>query len=191
MTIYLEVRRVTNIIVAFSRQEDARSIKNILMRNGFQVVAVCTSGAQVLNSIEDLSGGIIVSGYRFEDMLYRGICDCMPAGFEMLLVASSGRLGGVIVQDIRCLSMPLKVHELVETVNTMCRDQVQRKRRMRQRPAERSEEDSRIILKAKTLLMERNSMTEMQAHRYIQKCSMDNGTNLVETARMVISLIDI
>ena len=107
------------------------------------------------------------------------------------MVASSGRLGGVIVQDIRCLSMPLKVHELVETVNTMCRDQVQRKRRMRQRPAERSEEDSRIILKAKTLLMERNSMTEMQAHRYIQKCSMDNGTNLVETARMVISLIDI
>ncbi len=191
MTIYLEVRRVTNIIVAFSRQEDARSIKNILMRNGFQVVAVCTSGAQVLNSIEDLNGGIIVSGYRFEDMLYRGICDCMPAGFEMLLVASSGGLGGVIVQDIRCLSMPLKVHELVETVNTMCRDQVQRKRRMRQRPAERSEEDSRIILKAKTLLMERNSMTEMQAHRYIQKCSMDNGTNLVETARMVISLIDI
>jgi response regulator NasT len=191
LTIYLEVRRVTNIIVAFSRQEDARSIKNILMRNGFQVVAVCTSGAQVLNSIEDLNGGIIVSGYRFEDMLYRGICDCMPAGFEMLLVASSGRLGGVIVQDIRCLSMPLKVHELVETVNTMCRDQVQRKRRMRQRPAERSEEDSRIILKAKTLLMERNSMTEMQAHRYIQKCSMDNGTNLVETARMVISLIDI
>ena len=191
MTIYLEVRRVTNIIVAFSRQEDARSIKNILMRNGFQVVAVCTSGAQVLNSIEDLNGGIIVSGYRFEDMLYRGICDCMPAGFEMLLVASSGRLGGVIVQDIRCLSMPLKVHELVETVNTMCRDQVQRKRRMRQRPAERSEEDSRIILKAKTLLMERNSMTEMQAHRYIQKCSMDSGTNLVETARMVISLIDI
>ena len=182
---------MTNIIVAFSRQEDARSIKNILMRNGFQVVAVCTSGAQVLNSIEDLSGGIIVSGYRFEDMLYRGICDCMPAGFEMLLVASSGRLGGVIVQDIRCLSMPLKVHVLVETVNTMCRDQVQRKRRMRQRPAERSEEDSRIILKAKTLLMERNSMTEMQAHRYIQKCSMDNGTNLVETARMVISLIDI
>ena len=191
MTIYLEVRRVTNIIVAFSRQEDARSIKNILMRNGFQVVAVCTSGAQVLNSIEDLNGGIIVSGYRFEDMLYRGICDCMPAGFEMLLVASSGRLGGVIVQDIRCLTMPLKVHELVETVNTMCRDQVQRKRRMRQRPAERSEEDSRIILKAKTLLMERNSMTEMQAHRYIQKCSMDSGTNLVETARMVISLIDI
>ena len=41
---------MTNIIVAFSKQEDAKSIKNILTRNGFQVVAICTSGAQVLNS---------------------------------------------------------------------------------------------------------------------------------------------
>ena len=43
--------------------------------------------------------------------------------------------------------------------------------------------------RAKTLLMERNNMTESEAHRYIQKCSMDSGTNLVETAQMVISLI--
>lgn len=48
-----------------------------------------------------------------------------------------------------------------------------------------------MIAKAKELLMDRNNMTETEAHRYIQKCSMDNGTNLVETARMVISLIDL
>ena len=37
--------------------------------------------------------------------------------------------------------------------------------------------------------MERNSMTEEEAHRYIQKCSMDSGTNMYETAQMVISLM--
>ena len=62
---------MTNIVVAFSRQGDAKNIKNILMRNGFQVVAVCTSGSQVLSSLEDLSSGIVVSGYRFEDMMYQ------------------------------------------------------------------------------------------------------------------------
>ena len=41
----------------------------------------------------------------------------------------------------------------------------------------------------KRLLMERNGMSEEEAHRYIQKCSMDSGTNLVETAQMVISLL--
>jgi response regulator NasT len=39
--------------------------------------------------------------------------------------------------------------------------------------------------------MERNGMSEEEAHRYIQKTSMDSGTNMVETAQMVISLINI
>ena len=32
-------------------------------------------------------------------------------------------------------------------------------------------------------------MTEAEAHRYIQKCSMDSGTNMVETAQMIISIM--
>lgn len=30
--------------------------------------------------------------------------------------------------------------------------------------------------------MERNNMSEGEAHRYLQKNSMDSGTNMVETA---------
>jgi AmiR/NasT family two-component response regulator len=36
--------------------------------------------------------------------------------------------------------------------------------------------------------MERNQMTEEEAHRYIQKISMDSATNLVETAEMLLEL---
>ncbi|MCI8888098.1 MAG: ANTAR domain-containing protein [Hungatella sp.] len=180
---------MTNIIVAFSKQEDAKNIKNILMRNGFQVVAVCTSGAQVLTSLEDLNSGIVVSGYRFEDMLYQGILDCMPKGFEMLLVASPNRLGGMRPEDITYLSMPLKVQALVRTLEDMCQSQLRRRKKLRQQPAERSREETQMIQDVKNLLMERNDMTEKEAHRYLQKCSMDSGTNLVETAQMVLSLI--
>lgn len=44
-----------------------------------------------------------------------------------------------------------------------------------------------MIAEAKALLMERNNMTEEEAHRYIQKRSMDNGTGLTETAQMILS----
>ena len=47
-------------------------------------------------------------------------------------------------------------------------------------------EEEAIIKEAKALLMERNRMTEEEAHRYIQKCSMDSGTNMVEMAKMVL-----
>ena len=45
------------------------------------------------------------------------------------------------------------------------------------------------IKDAKELLMARNHMTEEEAHRYLQKTSMDSGTNLVETAQMVLSMM--
>ena len=38
--------------------------------------------------------------------------------------------------------------------------------------------------------MERNHMTEEEAHRYLLKTSMDSGTNLVETAQMLLTLMD-
>ena len=50
----------------------------------------------------------------------------------------------------------------------------------------RSERDQNYIINAKRVLMELNNMTEQEAYRYIQKCSMDSGTNMVETAQMIL-----
>ncbi len=79
---------MTNVIVAFSKAEDAKNIKNILMKNGFTVSAVCTSGAQTVNSADELGSGIVVCGCRFADMVYQELYECLPKGMHMLLVAS-------------------------------------------------------------------------------------------------------
>jgi response regulator NasT len=179
---------VTNIIVAFSKPEDAKSIKNILTRNGFSVVAVCYSGASALNNADALDGGIVVCGYRFEDMIYQGVYEALPEGFEMLLIASPARVTGALPSDLVFLPMPLKVHDLLHTVDMMAQVIERRRKRKRVEKKARSDEEQQLIDQAKALLMERNSMTEEQAHRYIQKCSMDSGTNMVETAQMVLSL---
>ena len=50
--------------------------------------------------------------------------------------------------------------------------------------------DKELIAKAKEVLMERNHMEEEEAHRYLQKCSMESGTGLVESAQMVLTLMD-
>jgi len=54
---------------------------------------------------------------------------------------------------------------------------------------QRSEEEKKLIEEAKSLLMERNGMTEEEAHHYLQKTSMDSGTNMVETAQMLFALM--
>ena len=38
------------------------------------------------------------------------------------------------------------------------------------------------------MIMEQKNMSEEQAHRYLQKTSMNNGTGMAETAQMIIEL---
>lgn len=182
---------MTNVIVAFSKAQDAKNIKNILMKKGFQVAAVCTSGAQAVNSADELGSGIVVCGCRFTDMVYEELYECLPHGMQMLLVASPSQWSGRAPQDVVCLGLPLKVQDLVSTLDMMVETMARRRRKRKNQPKERSKEEKEMIKQAKELLMERNHMSESEAHRYIQKCSMDSGTNLVETAQMIVSLINI
>ncbi|MEY8356034.1 ANTAR domain-containing protein [Lachnospiraceae bacterium 54-53] len=182
---------MTNVIVAFSKAEDAKNIKNILVRNGFKVPAVCTSGAQTVNSADELGSGIVVCGCRFADMVYQEIYECLPGGMQMLLVASPSQWSGRAPEDVMCLGLPLKVQDLVSTLEMMTETLERRRKKLKSQPRERSREEQDLIKQAKELLMERNHMSETEAHRYIQKCSMDSGTNMVETAQMIMSLINL
>ena len=94
-------------------------------------------------------------------------------------------------KEIMCLSMPLKVHDLINTVDMMIQTIERRKRKQRLKPRERNPEEVALIKQAKEILMNRNHMTEEEAHRYIQKCSMDSGTNMVETAQMVLTMMKV
>lgn len=180
---------MTNIIIAFPKQENARNIKKILMQNGYQVNALCTTGAQALQSANELGGGIIVCGYRFVDMMYTELHEYLPVTFEMLLVASPANCGSRDVENLVCLSTPLKVNELLQTIEMMEYTITRRRKKARQAPRERTEEENALIQQAKALLMERNNLSEEEAHRYMQKRSMDNGTGLTETAQMILSLL--
>ena len=50
----------------------------------------------------------------------------------------------------------------------------------------RSLEDAEVLAQAKAVLMDRHGMTEEQAHRFLQKKSMDSGSRLVQTALLVL-----
>ena len=179
---------MTNIIVAFARLEDARRIKNILVKSGFGVTAVCTSGAQALGYADEFHDGIVIAGYRLADMICAELKRSLPEGFEMVVMASQRVLAEVQGDGIIGLAMPLKVHELVSTVDMLSQGIVRRRKKRREKPKVRDEKEDAIIAGAKQLLMARNNVTEEEAHRYLQKHSMDNGTNLVETAQMLLAL---
>lgn len=178
--------KTTNIIVALPKLEDAKNMKNILIRSGFQVGGVCTTGAQALQITDGLRDGVVICSYKLTDMLYAELQQNLPPDFEMLLMASEHLLAESRGSGIMSLAMPFKVYDLVNTLGMMVQNIEQRRRRRREAPRTRKPEEEALIREAKKLLMERNHMSEEEAHRYLQKCSMESGNNLVETAQMVL-----
>lgn len=178
---------MTGIIVAFPKAENARKIQALLIRSGFRVLSVCITGAQVMAAVDELTDGVVVSGYKFPDMMYNELRDELPSGFDMMLVAGRDSLQEVAGRDgIVCVEMPIKAGDLVDTLSMMVEAAERRRKKRKSAPKVRSREEQDIIAEAKAILIERNNMTEEEAHRYLQKTSMDTGTGIVEAARMVM-----
>lgn len=178
---------MSNIVIAFSKPEVAAGIKNIDTEWVFRAGSLYhrrTGSKRKQSGVWNLGLRMPVYGYdvygnsRLSATGVSDASDRFPASIQEREVS-----------NLVCLSMPMKVHELLQTIEMMEGDIQRRRRRMRQQPKHRSQEDQQIIRKAKELLMARNSFTEEEAHKYIQKRSMDNGTGLVEVAQMILSLL--
>lgn len=182
---------MSSIVIVFPKLEDAKSIRNLLVRYGHTVAAVCSTGAQALNAIDGLNSnhGIVICGYRFNDMMYSELKKNLPEKFNMLLLGSQRIISQCQGDGILCVTMPLKARDLLDTIDMVESNIRRRRKKEKAQPKARDIKGQEIILKAKKLLMERNHMTEDEAHRYIQKNSMNSGTNMVETAEMVISIM--
>lgn len=179
---------MADIIVAFPKIEDAKNLRKLLNRNGYDVTMVCDTGAQIISAVNELDGGIVLCGYHFSDMHFSEINEYLPRGFQMLLLASPAKLAENDVSDLISLAMPFRLQDLLNTLEMMLGQYRRWKKKQRHKPKVRSESDKRRMDAAKALLMERNQMTEEEAHRYLQKLSMDGGNSIVETAEMILEL---
>ena len=181
-----------NVVVSFPKIENANSIRRVLQQSGYEVTAVCTTGAQTLQQVASMDYGIIVCGYRFSDMMYSELLEYMPELFEMVMITSQEALERLELEPGRpmTITMPLKVYELTRTMDEVSGALLRKRKRLRSMPKKRSEAEREQINAAKLRLMEHYGMDEDEAHRYLQKRSMDNGTGIVETAQMVLQLLE-
>lgn len=130
---------MADVIVVFPNKDNAINIRNILTRGGCEVIGVCTTGAQVLHYTELLDEGIVVCGYKLADMLYTELREYLPKEFEMLLVASPEKWQGDNMEGVVGLNMPIKVYDLLNTMNMMLRRWTQTQETKERATTERAE----------------------------------------------------
>ena len=180
---------MVGIIVAFPNKDNATNIRNLLVRGGVDVLGVCTSGTQAISYADTVDEGIVVCGYKLRDVMYTDLRMDLPDSFRLLLVASPEKWMDGLPEGVEALAMPIKAFALVEKVREM-EDQIYMARRRRRLKAKkRNAAQDEKVRQAKALLMEHNQMTEDEAHKYLQKTSMDSGRSMVESAEMILRIM--
>lgn len=171
------------IIVAFESEKTALRVKELLEGGGAAACLVCRTADQVRRAINKLPVPAVVCGYKLGDQTAELLFDDLPLSCAMLVLASQNMLELMQNDDIFRLPTPVSRGDLAASVRMLL--QIGRRLERYVRPR-RSREEQSLIDQAKRLLMDRNDMTEEQAHRYLQKKSMDSGAKLVQTAQLVL-----
>lgn len=175
------------IIVALPKGQDAKNISDILRRGGLETSAICTKGAGILSKVNTLEYGVVICTKQYSDMHYTYINEYLPKNFKMILLASPSLIA-TCPQNVEVLPMPFKPLELCNLVERVLDSQARKFKKTNTLPKKRNEAEQAYINSAKELLMKQKNMSEQEAFRYIQKCSMDSATNMVEMAQMIISM---
>lgn len=172
-------------IVAFERPSDCERLREILESAGDFSCLVCHSGAQVRRAIHKLHPGLVVCGFKLMDESCEAIYCDLPRRCAMLMVATPGQLEFCGEPGIFKLPTPVRRSELLASARLLAQLSVA----AHSHTPERTQEEQELVKRAKEVLMEHSGMTEEQAHRFLQKQSMDNGIRLADTARQVLKEI--
>ena len=173
------------VIVAFEHESTAASICEALESGGVAECVSCRSAAEVRRLVNKQGISVIVCGFKFPDGSGEDLYYDLPQHCVMLMIAAQNRLEMCEAEGIFRLPAPVSRGDLLASVRMLLQFA---RRRVSRYPVHvhRSEEDKQLVEQAKAVLMDRHGMTEEEAHRFLQKESMDHGAKLAETARIVL-----
>ena len=186
-----------NLIIALGDHAAAQKIRTILSSSGIPVAGVCTTAAQVILLARRLQGsGLVICQNRYSDHTADFIAEQLLPDYEFLMLTHGDIRTAYAGKGMYALQLPLMRTDLIDSVRMLLsagtkhesvptpenRSPESGAKDKRVRPPE----EMKLIEEAKSVLMARNHLSEEQAHRFLQKKSMDSGCRLTDTARAII-----
>ena len=177
------------IIVALNNLDKAEKIKSMLCMEGYNVVAVCTSGNDLIRRALIYDECLIVIGYTLADMNINDIYYALAETCSFLALVNEAHKSFIEEKtDMYCISNPINKVVLVNAVDMIFQGQKRLHKLMEKvEGLECKIEERKNIEKAKGFLMETLGFTENEAFKYIQKSSMKTGLKMNEIANKIMT----
>lgn len=171
-----------NIIIALNASKSRENLSLLLANSGnYNILPYVVSGADVIKTAINYGGkGVVICPEMLTDMYYTELSHLLPDNYKILLIKKSGKIFYEANGNMAMLILPFRASDLLSSIDALTLNLLPKK--------PQSKINKKIVEEAKIILMERNGMTEPQAHRFIQKRSMDTRTDINAVSEEIIKL---
>ena len=173
------------IILAFASEKAHAQITRTLSSGGLEPTASCFSGAEAIRTARKLGSAVVICGFRLRDITAEMLAADLTGIAPVLVVSSPGNLALCGDGNLIKLAVPASRAEFFASLD-LARGALAGGTPATRSPVRRSDEEERLIRRAKAALMDVNLMNETEAHRFLQKYSMNAGLRLADTARLIL-----
>lgn len=171
------------VLLAFEGERTNARVRDVLETAGLAECTVCRSAGEVKRLVYQRQITAVICGYKLREETAQELLADLPPSCSLLVLAAQSMLDMIDSEDIFKLAAPVSRGDLLASVRMLL--QIGHRMERYHRP-QRPQEERAVIEAAKGILMDRHSMTEAQAHRFLQKKSMDSGAKLAQTAQMIL-----
>ncbi|MDA3846157.1 MAG: ANTAR domain-containing protein [Vallitaleaceae bacterium] len=185
------------ILVGSSSEKVTKQLTKFLIENGLSVVGETLDGYELLRRAHTVYPDIVLVDYNMKGLSGHQIAEILVSEKLCPVVAliSSAEVSYFVNLNLEPtfvpLVKPINKQSLMNTINLLVKTSKsisQLESRVTELTS--SQDTTKVINSAKKLLMENMELTESEAHRRIQKQSMDKGIAKIKVAQMIIALYE-
>ena len=169
------------IILGFSKDETAQKMVRMLSGSGFTAAANCHSKAEIIRIANELPARPVIMGFKLADATVNEVYEDLPHDTPLISLIRADQQPLISYDEIFVMPLPINHAQLLSGLDVLMGGIRRRKK------PKRSDDEKKIIELAKQVLIEKHMMSEEQAHRFIQKRSMDTGSKFADTAKFILS----
>ena len=185
--------RTYSVLIVTATDSFTNSTMPLLPVTDYWPVATARSVAEARRRIAETDFDIVLINAPLPDDfgMRLAIDICTNSGAGVLLMVKNDLFNDIYAEVVSygviTLSKPTSLQMVAQNLRILCATR-ERMRRMeaRQATVEEKIEEIRLVNRAKWLLIECLDMTEPEAHRYIEKQSMDERISKREVAESII-----
>ncbi len=177
----------TERFVIVAPQATAARLKGILAAGGFTPDCVFERGEEAVSALQE-SGALVVTIWKLADMTGAELASRLGDDSDVLMIVPQD-FSEVPGSNVVTLRNPISPDVLIQAVRMLHYCRV-RMRALHEKAdmLEHMLEDRKLIDRAKGRLMDSLHISEAEAHRRIQKHSMDTGRRIADVAREILEV---